>query len=100
MPTVACQRDYSPGAPPLGSTYPERILLVPKGFVDAHGAVCADGYLARGFVEGDGLERLLVVIVYGLKKGVGVTEYRKGIACDVGLGNSSVNKQAQGQQAG
>lgn len=47
--------------------------------------MCADGDLARGFVERNGLEGLVVVIVYGLEEGVGVTEDRKGVACDVGL---------------
>lgn len=55
--------------------------------------MCADGYLARGFVERNGLERLVVVIVYGLQEGIGVTKDRKGVACDVGLDDKKPSQQ-------
>lgn len=45
----------------------------------------AHGYLPRGLVKGDGLERILVIVVYRLYKRVWLAEDGKGIAGDVSL---------------
>jgi len=61
------------------------ILPLPEWPVHPHGCVRACRYLAGDFVEGDSLERLVVVVVDRLQQGIMVAEDGEGIAGNIGL---------------
>lgn len=59
--------------------------MIPDRPVDPNRPVGARSYLARTFVECNGLQRCFFVIVYGLKQCFVIGEYREGISTNIGL---------------
>lgn len=65
--------------------YLQRILIQAERSVNPDSIASGDCYLPGGFVECDGFQYSLVVIVDSLDEDIRVGEDGEGISCDIGL---------------
>jgi hypothetical protein len=75
-------------------THLQRIFDLPKRFIDSNDGFGAGRNLARGFVEGHGLQVARIIVVYCLKDGVGITKDSERAAGYVDLNGPKVSTVA------